>query len=291
VIFATRNGLVAVNSMTGNLLWKVNYPFNYGTSIGVSPVVYEDMVFISGAHSYGMGSMVVRAALSNETWSATRLWSTNNPAIHWMTPVVRDGFLYGQFGIQSFDSANAQLKCVEMRTGAVKWSVNGFGRCATLLVDDHLVSLTERGAVVLVRPTTNAYTELARFTAIPGYHDFTNKCWNAPAFSDGRLFVRSTSLVALFDLSVPDLKLDPPRVLGPDSIDLSIRTLNGAPVSSNRLASIEVRASTNLSLAVSQWNRLTNSLVLTGGVVRLTNAGSGLPRQFFIVNEPKPEAP
>jgi hypothetical protein len=36
---------------------------------------------------------------------------------------------------------------------------------------------------------------------------------------------------------------------------------------------------------------LTNSLVLTGGVVRLTNAGSGLPRQFFIVNESKPETP
>ena len=291
VIFATHNGLVALNSGTGQLLWRINYPFNYGTSMGVSPVVYEDMVFMSGAHSYGMGSMVTRAAVSNGTWSATRLWFTNNPAMHWMTPVVRDGFLYGQFGIQSFDSANAQLKCVEMRTGIVKWSVNGFGRCATLLVNDHLVSLTERGAVVLVRPTTNAYTELARFTAVPGYHDYTNKCWNAPAFSDGRLFVRSTSFVALFDLSVPDLKLDPPRVLGPDAIDLSIRTLNGAPVSSNRLSSIEVRAATNLSLAVSQWNRLTNSLVLTGGVVRLTNSGSGLPQQFFIVNEPQPEAP
>ncbi len=291
VIFATHNGLVAVKALDGNLLWKLNYPFSYGTSLGVSPVVYDDMVFISGAHSYGMGSMVARAALSNGTWTATMLWFTNNPAIHWMTPVVRDGFLYGQFGIQSFDSVNAQLKCVEMRTGAVKWSVNGFGRGATLLLDDHLVSLTERGAVVLVEPSTNAYVELARFTAIPGYHDFTNKCWNAPAISNGRLFVRSTAFVAMFDLSVPEesrLVLDAPRLVAPNAFDLSIRTLSGVPVSSNRLTSIELRATTNLSLALTQWNRLTNGLVLTGGVVRVTNVGSALrPAEFFIVNESK----
>jgi outer membrane protein assembly factor BamB len=291
IIFATQNGLVAVNALDGNLLWRVNYPFTYGTSIGVSPVVYDDMVFISAAHSYGMGSMVARAALSNGTWSATRLWFTNNPAIHWMTPVVRDGFLYGQFGIQSFDSVNAQLKCVEMRTGLVKWSMNGFGRCATLLVDDHLVSLTERGAVVLVQPSTNAYTELARFTAIPGYHDFTNKCWNAPALSNGRLFVRSTAFVAMFDLSVPELPrlvLDPPRLVAPNAFDLSIRTVTGVPVSSDRLSSIAGHAATNLRLALTQWNRLTNGLVLTGGVVRVTNVGSALrPAEFFIVNEPK----
>src|SRR5204863_3915285 len=136
----------------------------------------------------------------------------NTTAAHWMTPVARDGFLYGQFGIQSFDSVNAQLKCVEMRTGVVKWSVNGFGRCATLLVDDQLVSLTERGDLVLVKPATNAYTELARFTAIPNYSDPTNKCWNAPAVSDGHVYVRSTAFVANFDLSVPALKFDPPRL-------------------------------------------------------------------------------
>src|SRR6185503_17939548 len=117
---------------------------------------------------------------------------------HWMTPVAREGFLYGEVGSESY---NSQLKCIDVRTGAVKWSAPGFGRGATVLVDDHLVPVTEFGQLVLVKPMTNAYTELARFTAIPGYHDFTNKCWNAPAVSDGRLFVRSTAFVACFDLS------------------------------------------------------------------------------------------
>jgi len=288
IIFATQSGLVSLNPTNGNLLWRASYPFNYGTSIGVSPVVYQDMVFVSGAHSYGMGSTCVRVNLSNTTWSATRLWATNNPASHWMTPVVHDGFLYGQFGIQSFDSANGQLTCIEMRTGTVKWRTAGFGRGATVLVDDHLVSLTERGDLVLVKPNTNAYTELARFRAIPNYHDFTNKCWNQPAVCDGRLFIRSTAFVASFDLSIPALKMDGLTFGGPGTFDLFIRTMNGAPVASNRLTNIEVRATADIGLAFTQWNRLTNSLVLTGGVARMQNISTGNETQrFFMVSEPK----
>jgi len=289
IIFATQSGLTSLDALTGNRLWRFSYPFSYGTSIGTSPVVYQDMVFVGGAHAYGMGSLCVRATLFDGTWGVARLWSTNDPAAHWMTPVARDGFLYGHFGIQfQFDSPDAQLKCIEMRTGVVKWSVAGFGRCSPVLVDDHLVSLTERGQLVLVKPNTNAYTELARFTAIPNYADANNKCWNGPAMCDGRLFVRSTAFVASFDLSVPALKLDPPQFAAPGALDLSIRTLTGAPITSNRLTNLEVRTTTNLSLALTQWNRLTNSLVLTGGVVRLQNIGTGTQtQQFFNVSEPK----
>jgi outer membrane protein assembly factor BamB len=132
VIFATQSGLVSVDAQSGNLLWKVNYPFAYSTSIGASPVVYQDMVFITGAHAYEMGSVAIRATVTNNAWSTTQLWFTNNPAAHWMTPVAYQGFLFGHFGIQSADSPSAQLKCVDMRTGAVKWSANNFGRSGTL---------------------------------------------------------------------------------------------------------------------------------------------------------------
>jgi hypothetical protein len=46
LIFATQSGLVSLNAQTGGLLWRFSYPFPYGTSIGVSPVVDEDMVFV-----------------------------------------------------------------------------------------------------------------------------------------------------------------------------------------------------------------------------------------------------
>lgn len=290
LIFATQSGLVSLYPQTGVRLWKFNYPFAYSTSLAVSPVVDQDMVFVCGAHAYGMKSVVMRATFTNSAWTTTQLWTTNNPASHWMTPVARQGFLYGQFGIQQFDSANAQFKCIDMGTGAVKWSTNGFGRCGTILVDDYLITLTEIGELVLVKPDTNAYTEVARFLAIPGYSGDNNKCWNFPAVSAGQVYVRSTAYGARFDFSVPPpgpaLKLDAPERALTNRFHLTVRTADGTPLDSNRLATMELLATTNLSLPVTQWNNLTSQLIFTNGVARVTNVDGTLLRQFFIISEP-----
>src|SRR5439155_7185008 len=115
VIFATQIGLMSLDPLTGSLLWRFAYPFFYGTSIGASPVVYQDMVFVTAARAYGMGSAVVQASLNNNLWTTKQLWWTNDPSAHWMTPVCYQGFLYGQFGVLQFDSSTAQLKCIDMR--------------------------------------------------------------------------------------------------------------------------------------------------------------------------------
>ena len=289
VIFAAQSGLVSLNAQTGALLWKHPYAFFYSTSLGASPVAWDDMVFVGGAHAYGMGSMVVRADLTNNTWSTTRLWFTNNPASHWMTPVAYNGFLFGQFGIQFYDATPAtQLQCIEMRTGSVKWTTNNFGHGGTLLVDNNLVVITEMGDLVLAKPDTNAYVELGRFQAIPNYQQDTNKCWNTPALADGRLYVRSTSYGACFNLSIPSLKLDPPKPAPPNRLQLAIRATDGSAIDSNRLAAIELRATTNVALPLDAWPKLTNSLVPANGAILVTNLDSTtFPRRFFLVTEPK----
>jgi outer membrane protein assembly factor BamB len=287
VIFATQSGLVSLNPQNGSLLWKVPYPFFYSTSLGASPVVWEDMVFVCGAHGYGMGSMVVRAGVTNNIWTAVMLWSTNNPAAHWMTPVAYQGFLFGQFGIQQFDSPSAQLKCIDMRTGEIKWSTNGFGRGGTILVDDHILSLTEMGDLVLVKPDTNSYVEVGRFNAIPDFDQFTNRCWNVPAVSGGRVYARSTAYGAAFDLSVPGLKLDPPQESPANQLGLTIRAADGTAIDSNRVPSIELLSSTDVALAPALWTKLTNQLLLSNGVVYVTNLSRSNPNGFFLLSEPK----
>jgi outer membrane protein assembly factor BamB len=287
ILFVTQSNLVSLDPQSGARLWRFAYPFRYLGSLGVSPVVYQDMIFVSGAHAYGMGSVALQVTRTNNLWATKQLWWTNNPASHWMTPVCHEGFLYGHFGIQTFDSVRAQFKCIELRTGIVKWSVNDFGRGATVLVNKHLVALTERGQLVLIKPDPDAYTEVARCLAIPNYHGDTNKCWNGPAVCDGRLFVRSTYGVACFDFSLQALKLDPPRLVGPDHLQLTFRTVNGAPLDSNRLAGLEVRASSNLAAAVSEWPRLTNDLVLSNGVAVMNSLNATSPERYFLVSEPQ----
>lgn len=288
LIVATWAGLVSVEPSTGTFLWKFRYPFFYTTCIGVSPVVFEDMVYVAGAYVYGMGSVVMQASLTDGAWTTSQLWWTNNPTSHWMTPVVHEGFLYGSFGIHQFDGVNAQLKCVDMRTGEVRWSADGFGRGSTLLVDGLLLSLTERGQLVLSRPDPAGYVELGRFLAIPDHNGATNKCWNSPAISDGRVYVRSTAVAACFDLSWPTLRLDPPLLERSGTLQLTVRTSSGLPIEPGRLAGLEVKATTDPGLSVAAWPRLTNDLILSDGVVRINQVDPGPGgRRFFIVNEPR----
>jgi outer membrane protein assembly factor BamB len=301
VIFATRAGVVSLNPLTGDLLWKFPYPFTVGTveDLCASPVADQDIVFYTASRGQIFGSVARRVTYTNNTWATTLLWSKSGAtplndtvASIWMTPVVVAGFLYGQFGDSASTDSNdtGSFKCVDLQTGTIMWSTNGFGRGGTLLVNSNLLILTEKGALVLARPETNAYTELARFQAIPDYDTSvqrSNVCWNTPAVADGKVYIRSTQFGALYDLSLPALTLDPPQVAPANTFNLTVRTRDGSAVNSNRLTGMEVRVNTNLALSPEAWPKLTNQLVLTNGVVVVTNVDSTLPHGYFIVTEPK----
>jgi len=277
VIFATQSGLVSLEPSTGNRLWYFAYPFRYATSLAVSPVAWGDMVFISGAN--GMGSCAAEVSFTNGLWGARQLWSSDLASV-WMTPVCHNGYLYGHFGSSKF----SPFKCISMETGEEMWSIGGFGCGGTLLVNDHLVALTEDGTLVLVQPTPEAYLELGRFQAVTG------KCWNSPAVCDGRVYVRSTSQAACYDLSIPELKLECPRLLDGSGLELTVTTANGSPLSTNRLSGIGLVATTNMDVPLAQWTKLTNALVLTNGSVRvapLDTTAAGC--QFFRVMEAAPQ--
>jgi hypothetical protein len=91
--------------------------------------------------------------------------------------------------------ANGPLKCVDIKTGAVKWEQPGFGAGNVVLAGNDLIALSDNGEVVLVEASPSGYKELGRSKAVQG------KCWSTPALSNGRLYVRSTKESACLDLS------------------------------------------------------------------------------------------
>jgi outer membrane protein assembly factor BamB len=192
VIYFMESGLVSVDAKTGRLLWK--YPFRFNTSTAISPVVSGDIVYLSAG--YGVGSAACRIEKQGNRFVASQLWFSpgDEPVVnHWSTPVCKDGYLYGMFGFKQFKKG--PMKCVELSTGKVMWKHPGFGQGNVILVGDRLVALAEDGNLVIVEATPDAYKEIARTRA------FTDKCWTTPAFSDGKVFVRSISEGACFDVS------------------------------------------------------------------------------------------
>ncbi len=276
IIFMAQSGLVSVNPQTGAVLWR--YPFLYSTSTAVSPVVYGDTVFCTCA--YTRTSDAVRVTRSNDMFTATQIWRSYTVFSQWMTPVCHEGFLYGMFGAAGPGGNINPLKCVELATGTEKWSVTGFGAGGTLLVDNHILVLTETGTLVLVKPNTNAYTEVARCQAVTG------KCWNVGAVCDGRVYARSTQEGTCLDISIPALKLFQPLCKADGGLELYVGAANGTAIDSNRLAHIEVRASEHLTLDFWNWPKLTNGLLFTNGILRLDDPlGAERPQRYLIAIE------
>jgi outer membrane protein assembly factor BamB len=277
IIFYTQSGLVAVAPQTGALLWQ--HPFGYSTSAAASPLVSGNLVYCS--QSYGVGAMVVRVSRVGDAFTATGLWTNRLAQNHWSSVVCHQGYLYGLYGAAS--PGYNPLKCLELATGRETWSMTGFGPGGLVLVDNHLLVLSDAGSLVLARPATNAYAEVARCAAVSG------KCWNAPVVSDGRIFARSTTEAVCLDVSVPALKLSAP-VCRTGALQLTVGTTNASPLDSNRAARVELRASTNPAAPVATWARVTNSLVLTNGLLRLEDPqGATAPQRHFIaVEQPLP---
>jgi outer membrane protein assembly factor BamB len=277
VIFATQTGLVSLNRTNGTRLWKAAYPFTYATSLAASPLVSSNIVFLSA--NYTMGSFASRISRSGDSWTATPIWTNASYKAHWMSSVAHDGFIFGLFG----SSTTASLKCIDLFTGTQKWSVAGFGRGGTILVDNTLMILAEKGDLVLAEPTPAAYTEKARWTVFPNYDQDANKCWNVPAVSDGMVYLRSTAEAACLDLSTADLKLITPR-LADSEVRFAITTSNGEPIALDRLATLTVRSSADLAAPLDQWSPLQSTLQLTNGIVLVT-VPCDLAQRFFIVTE------
>ncbi len=127
---------------------------------------------------------------------ARRLWFSpgDDPVVnHWSTPVCKDGYLYGMFGFKKFKTE--PMKCVELATGKVMWQQPGFGQGNVILVGNRLVALAEDGHLVVIEATPEGYKEIART------RPFKDKCWTTPAFSDGKIFVRSISEGVCIDVS------------------------------------------------------------------------------------------
>jgi outer membrane protein assembly factor BamB len=178
LIFFMQAGLVAVDPATGEEFWRTEFP--YATSTAASPVVDDDLVYCSAGYGGGAGLFRV-----DQEDAVSPVWRKPNRLINqWSTPVVYEGHLYGMFGFKQY--GKSPLQCVELATGEIKWEKLGFGPGNCIIVGDKVVALSDAGELVVVAAEPSKYNELGRAKVLSG------KCWSTPAYSNGRVYIRST---------------------------------------------------------------------------------------------------
>jgi outer membrane protein assembly factor BamB len=207
---------------------------------------------------------------------------------HWATPVHHQGFLYGIYG-----QSSTSLRCIDLATGAQKWSRSGFGYGSVLLVNGILLVLSDGGGLRLVEANPTGYVEIDSYQALDGSRSSVAglpvRCWNVPAISNGRIYVRSTTEAVCLDVSIPPppaLTLVPHREGSGSGFSVFVRNLDGTPISPARAARIRIRAGTQWPPLAGDWARLTNGAVLTDGQLRFEDDQAGaVPRRFFMAEE------
>ncbi len=191
-----RGGLLAFDPATG----KEDFHFPWRAPIlesvnASNPVVVGDRVLISECYGPGAALLKVGPGGYDVLWSDARKRPRDKTLqCHWMTPVHHDGHVYGSSGRHT---GSAELRCVELATGKVRWSEPGLTRCSLLQVDGHFICLGEDGTLRLLRVNPAKYDEVSRVTlrapAAPGAPPtalLEFPCWAAPALAHGLLYVR-----------------------------------------------------------------------------------------------------
>ena len=167
-----------------------------------NPVVAGDEVLISETYGPGSSLLKVRRGGYNVVWRDKRNRREKAMQTHWNTPLFHDGYLYASSGRHS---NNAELRCIEWKTGKVIWSEPRLTRSSLLSVDGHFVCLSEDGALRLVRVNPKKFdqvatTVLSKTDPGPGRRVLKYPAWAAPILSHGLLYVRGKDRLVCLEL-------------------------------------------------------------------------------------------
>lgn len=200
-----RGGLVGFEPKSGKV--DFHYPWRHIQIESVnasSPVVADDLVFIS--ESYGVGSSVlqVKPGGYKVVWKDKPNSRSRAMEMHWHTAIHHKGYLYGCSGRHS---GGAEFRCVELSTGKVMWRSRVNERASLLWVNDYFIYLGEYGRLLLLKCTPDKLDVISQSvpTDINGRQLINYPAWAAPVLSDGRLYVRGKDRLICFALdSTPE---------------------------------------------------------------------------------------
>jgi outer membrane protein assembly factor BamB len=189
IIFFTAVGLLAVTADQGKELWRVPWKTEFDCNICTPLLIGNDQLFVTSGEEVGCTLFKLSAAAPEVIWESKGKKSVMRS--YWANSVIQDGYLYGLSG--EFDK-RIDLNCVEVKTGKLMWSQQGFGKGTLTLADGHLFITTKKGDLVLVQATPKQYEEKAR-VALLGENR------TSPTISDKRLYLRDRANIYCLDIA------------------------------------------------------------------------------------------
>jgi outer membrane protein assembly factor BamB len=177
------NHIIGRRMKDGSELWRQVWKTSYGVN-AATPILAGGDVFVSSG--YGSGCALYKIGPS----ALTELWRNKNMRNHVNSCVLVDGFLYG------FDEG--ELKCLDWKSGEVKWAEKGYGKGALMFADGKLILYSQNGKLGVAEASPTGFKQLSSVQALKG-----NNTWAPPVLANGRIYVRSLDTLAAFDVRKP----------------------------------------------------------------------------------------
>ena len=179
-LISTQAAISAVETETGKLHWSVPWE-----SSCADPIVVNGKMLISGR---GSGLFDITKEEPVELWKNRRV---NGDFQSW---VVVDGHSYGF----SNQGRRNPFRCIDIKTGEVKWSENIGHMGAVISAKGKLIILTRDGNIVIAEASPDGFQRISSARIVPmtdntGIHNRRQcHCWTHPILSKGILYARNT---------------------------------------------------------------------------------------------------
>ncbi len=188
VVCFTVKGLVGVDRVDGELLWRVPMSTSYGRHV-VAPTIYKDMVIV-GSHEIGL--IAVKVTANGGELAAEVSWKLDRDmAPNFASPICMGDNLYLL--------AKKQVLCIDAKTGKLAWSKDGNVRtsagqafAAFIGLKDQVMMLNDMGELILFEDDPSSYKEIGRVQVC-------GKNWCHPAYSNGKLLIRDSRKLICLD--------------------------------------------------------------------------------------------
>jgi outer membrane protein assembly factor BamB len=178
IIFANSGVLYSFNE-NGEELWKYKLPIRPSTALPV--LLDSNKIFVSALGAVGFVILQVQQD------SITELIQSSTMKNDYSSSSFLNGYIYG-FNV-------AALQCISPITAEKLWVKRGFGKGSFIIINDKLVVLSDQGKIIYIEADNQAYKEVNSFQALEG------KCWTAPSYVNGRLYVRNLTEMACYKIN------------------------------------------------------------------------------------------
>lgn len=204
-VFA-RGGLVGFDPGAGRQDFHVPWRASLLESVNAAnPVVVGDEVLISEAYGPGAAVVRVKPGGSEVIWQDDPRTREKSLKAHWSTPIHHEGHVYACSGRHTQD---ADLRCIEWKTGRVTWSQFGLGRGSLLLVEEHFFYLLENGGLLVFRADPRSFQQVADLPLVADEPAVAGEparlvrypAWAAPILAHGLLYVRGADRLVCLEL-------------------------------------------------------------------------------------------